>query len=218
MNMHRIGVTPLLAALSLASIALVTSGCRSEPTPTPTARPVPTEATAAPTASAAPPAPPPSAGPTGTSWGVAVDGLRLGVAVDGRTLIVHLENVGKVPLYVMSHISSHELQNDWLSAKLTDSTGASRTVAFDDIRDKSVAVPARIEPGKELVNRLDVVDWANRKRNGAASVTPLAAGTYRLTATYTTTAGDYASSTAPPAGVHAWVGKLESGGVTLVAK
>lgn len=123
----------------------------------PTAKPVPSEVV--------PPAPQKT---SGVQWGAPVSDLRLGIELDGAVLVAHLQNVGSAPLGVWSHVAAHEQQSDWLSVTLTDRFGKERVVGFSADRDKSVPIPATVAPGKELVERWDLADWAVRSPQGKA--------------------------------------------------
>ena len=81
------------------------------------------------------------------------------------TIEVGLHNVDTVEHCVAGHIATHELQSDWLSVTVPEKT-ASRTIVFDDARDKSARVTVALAPGATVWTRWDVVAWAKRARNG----------------------------------------------------
>ncbi len=156
----------------LAMLGLFAVGCSREAQP-PAVRPVAAEIHDATS--------PVASTPPGVAFGPEVSGLRLGIALEGKTLVVHLVNVGKAPLVVMSHVATHERQNDWLTVTIVDAKGSEREVALDDDRDKSAPVNVTLAAGAELVDRWDLADWSARKRNGSH---PLGKGDASILATY----------------------------------
>lgn len=174
-----------------AGLVLVCLASCTREVPHSTARPVPSEAA--------------DTTPKGIAWGVPVDGLRLGIELQGSTLVTHLENVSKAPLVVMSHVATHERQNDWLTVTIADRAGKERVVAFDDDRDKSAPVTFTLAAGTELSDRWNLADWAARARNGKQPFDPAFAS---MRATYRVPA---APTTIPPIGDKVWSGSVESG-------
>ena len=71
---------------------------------------------------------------------------------------------------------------DWYKLQLENETAEKRTLTLSEDRDRSVIIKAHLEPGASIQHTVDVNAWASRPINGART---LAAGTYRLTVTYT---------------------------------
>lgn len=114
-------------------------------------------------------------------WGETADGLRLGLSAKGGIAGLYLQNVGNVPLDVMSHISTHELHLDWYTLQMKNTSGLNRKLCLLDARDRSVAIRIHLEPRESLQHFIDVGEWARRSVNGAK---PLAPGSYQLFAVY----------------------------------
>ena len=135
------------------------------------------------------------------TWGDAVGGLRLGVSTDTNVVRVHLENVGKEPLDVLSHVLANEVHLDWYLLHLEDEKGQARLLRLWDDRDESGAVRVRLEPGARIKHDVDVVSWSARPINGEKTLAP---GSYKVRASYNVQPGR-----------NTWTGRLEAGPVTL---
>jgi hypothetical protein len=142
--------------------------------------------------------------PVVTTWGAVQNDLRLGVEVDGDALVVRLENRGSRPLRVLSHVDAGERHFDWFSAELVDAAGGKRTLHFMAARNESARSTADLAPGKDLSHRIDLQAWARKSPNGGK---PIAAGSYRLSASYVVTGQP-----------DVWNGSLSAGPVTLVLR
>ena len=108
---------------------------------------------------------------------------------------IGLHNVGTVPACVLTHIATHEWQHDWLEIQVVQGK-ETRSLVFNDDRDKSAAVVATIPPGQTDWQEVDVIAWARRSRNGGV---PLSKGEHPAHAIY-----DSSSETG------AWAGKLDA--------
>jgi len=106
-----------------------------------------------------------------------------------------LHNVGTVPACVLTHIATHEWQHDWLEIEVVKGK-ETRSLVFNDNRDKSAAVLLMIPPGQTDWQEVDVVAWARRSRNGGV---PLSKGDYPAHAIYDSTREQ-----------GAWAGKVEA--------
>jgi hypothetical protein len=135
------------------------------------------------------------------SWGEPDGGLRLGLSAEDRLAELYLQNVGNVPLEVLSHVSAHELHLDWYRLRVKNESGFDRQLHLLDNRNRSVVIRAELKPGEHLQHIADVGEWASRRANGAQ---PIAPGSYQLFATY-----DVADEE------DCWRGHLEAGPVTL---
>jgi len=123
------------------------------------------------------------------------DGLELLIAARGSDAVLTLRNGGTGTLTVFSHVDAGELHYDWFTITL-ESGEETRVLRLQDNRNESARVTAELAPGEQLEHVVDVVAWARRAVNGAR---PLAAGTYRMWATY-----EVAEPSAP------WRGALRS--------
>lgn len=130
-------------------------------------------------------------------WGEPLNGLRLGLEKNDGDLILHLRNVGQVPLEVLSHVDAGEVHLDWFTLNLQDEKGNNHQVTLLDNRDESGIVLVDLAPGEGLQHTVDVTDWATREANYHRAVVP---GRYQLSAVYD----------APDRGNN-WVGRLEVG-------
>ena len=116
----------------------------------------------------------------------------------GAILELGLHNAGTEPVCMYVYIATHELQHDWLTVEYADPDKyhhASRTLRFDDDRDKSAPVAREIGPGATFWLGLDLQAWAARPRNGAEKIR---SGDLYVTAIYDNRADD-----------RAWQGRLE---------
>jgi hypothetical protein len=107
-----------------------------------------------------------------------------------------LENVGRRPLEVLSHVAAGEIHLDWFTIHLDD-----RRIVLLDSRNRSIPVRARLAPGESLAHDVDLAAWAMRGPNGRA---PLAPGDHEARGSYEV-----------PADETAWTGRLEAGPVPL---
>lgn len=203
--------------------ALVALSCTANPTETPRAT-TPTEVPAAPAATAATAttatpaasslaAPEPDGPPAPTTLAAIADaplcatpgyvapaGARpqLRHRTRGDILELGLHNAGTEPVCMYAYIATHELQHDWLIVEYADPGKyhhASRTLRFDDDRDKSAPVAREIGPGATFWLGLDLQAWATRPRNGAEKIR---SGDLYVKAIYDSSTDD-----------RAWRGRLE---------
>jgi hypothetical protein len=137
------------------------------------------------------------------AWGHAVKGLRLGLSTQDAKARFSLQNVGKEPIEVLSHVEAGEKQYDWYTVILKDAHGHTRTLGFVADRDESWSVKSRLDAGGSFDAYVDLAAWARQPVNGGQ---PLAAGAYEATATYDISA-DQADG--------CWTGRLEAGPVKL---
>jgi len=107
-------------------------------------------------------------------------GLDLRIGASGASAVLTLHNGGSNALKVLSHVEAADRHYDWSSIVLVKDA-ETRSLHFYDDREESHRVVVDLAPGEDLEHVLDVVAWAKRKPNGAR---PLAAGTYRMWATY----------------------------------
>jgi hypothetical protein len=129
--------------------------------------------------------------------------LGLTVAVHGTTLRVRLSNEGDDTLRAyFAADSAGGRHHDFLTAELVGEA-TSRTLRFTGNRDASTTGLVELAAGDEVADELDLAAWAHAPINGG---TPLAAGEYALTATY---------SVDQP-GV--WSGSISAGPVRLLAR
>jgi hypothetical protein len=107
--------------------------------------------------------------------------LGLTVTVSGTTLRVSLSNQGDDTLRAYFAVSgTSRRHHDFLTAELVGEA-TTRLLRFTGNRDDSAIGTVELAPGAEVADELDLSAWALDPINGA---TPLAAGTYALTATY----------------------------------
>jgi hypothetical protein len=128
------------------------------------------------------------------------DGLELHIAARGSCAVLTLHNGGPDELKVFSYVQGGLVHYDWF-AILLEGNAETRTLHLYDDRNESSRVMTNLALGQDLEHVIDVVEWANRKANGAR---PLAPGTYRMWATY---------EVSDPSPV--WNGKLISPTVTI---
>jgi len=136
-------------------------------------------------------------------WSQPSAGLRLGLALgpNRHTVEIYLENVGRSPLDVMSHVAAQEKHLDWYTLQLQDASDAVRTLKLLGPRRESGPVKVALKPGGRISHTVDLAVWAERPINGGK---PLAKGSYQVSATYSVPAGD-----------GRWTGRLDAGPLTL---
>lgn len=115
-----------------------------------------------------------------------VDGLELLAGARKSAAVLTLRNCGTTPITVLSHVDAGERHYDWFTIEL-ERAGETRVLRLYDDRNESARVTAELAPGDGLEHVIDVGAWARRAVNGGR---PLAAGTYRLSATYEVTEPD----------------------------
>ncbi|RIK46865.1 MAG: hypothetical protein DCC58_01700 [Chloroflexi bacterium] len=138
------------------------------------------------------------------TWGQPQGGLRLGLAADGAQITLALENIGKQPLEVLSHVEAGEIHLDWYTLHVASGTAPPRLIHLLDDRDESAIIRATLAPQQRLQHTIDLQAWASRPANGGAPFPP---GDYQLNATYSVT----------PRGA-VWAGRLEAGPVAWVVR
>ncbi|MDQ2805996.1 MAG: hypothetical protein M3Z04_03610 [Chloroflexota bacterium] len=196
---HRSRRPSFLLSVLVLSLLLLTTGCIEGLGPDP--RPPGTLQPLNPTATAGPPIPTPD--PARVTWSPVVGGLRLGTAVDGTLVSLGLQNVGAVPLPVLSHTTETLVELNWTTLFLKDEHGTIRQLLLGYDRDPPNAVRATLAPGAGLWQQADMAVWARRILNDAHT---LRAGTYQLTAVYEVRPG-----------ANRWSGRLAVGPIPLTA-
>lgn len=112
--------------------------------------------------------------------GAGSGGLELYVAARGSAAVLTLHNGDPDPLRVFSHVEAGERHYDWFTI-LLEGDAETRLLRLYDDRNESAAVVVELAPGGQLEHSIDLAAWAERKANGSR---PLAAGHYRMSATY----------------------------------
>jgi hypothetical protein len=107
-------------------------------------------------------------------------GLELRIAARGSSALLTLHNGGPDPLQVLSHVDAGYRHYDWFTV-LLEGDAETRLLHFYGDRNESVIVTVELAPGGQLEHLIDLAAWAERKINDAR---PLAAGHYRMSATY----------------------------------
>jgi hypothetical protein len=115
-------------------------------------------------------------------WSTPSNGLRLGLARAAPGLRICLENTGRVPLTVFSHVLAGGRPHlDWFELHLEYVSGKQRRLRFFADRDEAAPVEVLLDPGARLHHDIDVAYWALQAVNGNE---PLDACQYRAHAEY----------------------------------
>jgi hypothetical protein len=136
-------------------------------------------------------------------WSPSSSGLRLGLGpgANRHSVTLYLENTGRDPLDVMSHVAAQEKHLDWFTLQLRDASGATRTLKLLGPRRESGPVKVALKPGARIEHAVDLATWAERAINSGKALAP---GTYQVSATYSVS------------GDGRWTGTLDAGPLTLV--
>lgn len=101
------------------------------------------------------------------TWGEAVAGLRVGIGFQGPLAEFCLQNVGAIPVTVLSHVQAGDsLHLDWFSLRHLAADGSRRVLVFTGERDRSAVIRRVLEPDGVLVHRVDLGTWSRSPANG----------------------------------------------------